>query len=48
MVLWLLFGFIPQPPGSPAPVYMRYGGTLLLFILLAILGWDAFGPALSK
>lgn len=38
MVLWALFGFgvlsISQAP---------WGGTLLLFVLLFLLGWKCFG-----
>ena len=43
MLLWLVFGFIPQQPGP-----LRYGGTLILFILLFLLGWAAFGPAVHR
>ena len=48
MLLWLVLGFVPQPAGSPAPLYLKWGGTLLLFILLVLLGWDAFGPAVRR
>jgi hypothetical protein len=39
MIVWAVFGFIGQRLGTWAP----YGGTLLLFILLFILGWSQFG-----
>ncbi len=49
MLLWLVFGFMPQPPpGQPVPPYLKWGGTLLLFILLFLLGWSEFGFALHK
>lgn len=45
MLIWLVFGFLagrgaPDAPGR----YRLWGGNLLLFILLVILGWKAFGP----
>lgn len=39
MLIWLVFGFWSAWPN------LRAGGpNLLLFILLAILGWAQFGP----
>ncbi len=48
MLLWLLFGLISTWPSSTqAPGFCRpMVNTLLLFVLLALLGWKAFGPAL--
>ena len=41
MLLWLLFGVRQNwPPGDN---YWPLGGNLLLFILLFLLGWRAFG-----
>ena len=49
MLFWAVFGIIPDPPaGQPVPIYRRYGGTLLLFILLFLLGWAEFGPAVKR
>lgn len=39
MIVWLVFGLYVSWP-SPRPI----GNTLILFILLAILGWQVFGP----
>lgn len=44
MILWLLFGLIPEPQGFR---YWSIGGTVLLFVLLALLGWRVFGPVLQ-
>ena len=46
MLLWLVLGLVPQGP-TPPP-YLRWGGTLLLFILLFLLGWAEFGPAVKR
>lgn len=43
MLFWLLFGCwrnYPFTAGNFAP----FGGDLLLFLLLLILGWHEFGP----
>ena len=48
MLIWLVFGFWSNWPAA-GPVNLRpIGGTLMLFILLAILGWKVFGPALHS
>lgn len=43
MLLWLVFGlWSDYVPGQPYPV--RNGiGTVLLFVLFAVLGWQVFG-----
>jgi hypothetical protein len=49
MVLWFVLGLYshwpaPQAAGQPATVpYGAIGGNLLLFVLLFLLGWKAFG-----
>jgi hypothetical protein len=43
MLLWLVVGAYPWW-SSPAPNWPGLGGNLLLFILLLLLGWHAFGP----
>jgi hypothetical protein len=45
MVLWLFFGvFWPHWPGAgTGPAWAPLGGSLLLWILLFLLGWHAFG-----
>jgi len=47
MLIWLLFGlwvgYIPNQP------YLRTGGGhILLFIVVAILGWAVFGPPVNS
>jgi len=44
MLLWLVFGFAWH--SGVLGVYGPWGGTLLLFILLLLLGWKVFGPPL--
>ena len=44
MLIWLVFGFATWQ-GAVGP-YGTIGHTLLLFILLLLLGWHAFGPPL--
>jgi hypothetical protein len=45
MLLWLVLGFYqnwPAPNTRPWPL----GGHIILWILLALLGWKTFGPAI--
>lgn len=42
MILWLVFGFWHWGPTTPAN-YWPFGGHILLWILLALLGWHEFG-----
>lgn len=44
MLLWLVFGFWGNWPAGENKNFRPLGGTLLLFILLVLLGWRAFGP----
>lgn len=46
MLVWLVFGLWSNWPvsGNAKPA----GGTLLLFILLALLGWAQFGAPLHR
>lgn len=43
MLLWLVFGLWQNWPGIQGGQWQPAGGNLLLFILLLILGWAAFG-----
>jgi len=43
MLLWLAFGFWTSWPSVAAGQWHPFGGNLLLFILLLLLGWAAFG-----
>jgi hypothetical protein len=45
MLLWLVFGFMT----APRPINgVWIGGNLLIFVLLAILGWQVFGSAIHR
>lgn len=46
MVLWLLFGMViywPADQSGGPRAFFPMGGNLLLFVLLFLLGWKAFG-----
>jgi len=43
MLLWLLLSLRGNWPFSGENIY-PIGGSLLLFILVGLLGWHAFGP----
>jgi hypothetical protein len=45
MIITLIFGLWSNWPVGPGGI-KPLGSTLLVFILLAILGWKVFGPAL--
>jgi hypothetical protein len=43
MILWLIIGlWFEYIPGQPYP-FKRLPGNLLIFVLLAVLGWQVFG-----
>lgn len=46
MLLWLVSGFFWRWGNLSAGQFGPVGGDLLLFILLLLLGWHAFGPPL--
>lgn len=46
MLIWVLAGFW-SPAASPHAVYYGWGRNIVLFLLLLILGWKAFGPPLQ-
>lgn len=46
MILWLIFGFwVYWPAGGQ---WQPLGSNLLLWILLALLGWKVFGAPLQE
>ena len=46
MLVWLVFGLWQNyVPGQAYP-FARAGGNLLIFVLLGLLGWQVFGPAI--
>ena len=46
MLLWALFGVFPFFPRGEERNWHPFGGSLLLFILLALVGWKVFGSPL--
>jgi hypothetical protein len=47
MILWLVFGLWSNSDEIRAGKYGLLGGNLLLFIVIALIGWRVFGPALQ-
>jgi cbb3-type cytochrome oxidase subunit 3 len=51
MLFWLVFGLWAYWPAAGAPAgparYGPIGNQLLLFVLILILGWHAFGPPIK-
>lgn len=47
MIVWLLLGFYWHRGDLRSGNYVIFGGNLILFILLALLGWRVFGPILQ-
>lgn len=46
MLLWLVFGIVPTFPRGEKPVYWPFAGSVLMFVLVGLLGWQTFGPAI--
>jgi hypothetical protein len=42
MIIWLIFGFWQWRPTAPSN-YPLFGGHILLWVLLFLLGWRIFG-----
>jgi hypothetical protein len=42
-VLAFLFGFWGVWPNANRPTFVPYGGIVLIFLLLFLLGWRTFG-----
>lgn len=47
MILWFLFGLFWHRAEFGTGNYGFFGGSVLLFILLALLGWKVFGPPIK-
>jgi hypothetical protein len=43
MIIWFIFGLYGNRENIRGGNYGPFGGSLLLFILLFILGWKVFG-----
>jgi hypothetical protein len=48
MILWLIFGFYINRPTAGAGFGFGIGNHLLVWVLLALLGWHSFGAALHQ
>jgi hypothetical protein len=45
IIIWLVFGLVV---GSGYVAISPVGGTLLLFILFVLIGWQVFGPPVHR
>ncbi len=47
MLLWAFFGVFQTwpPPGQPRTPFL---GSLLLFVIIGLLGWQTFGAAIHR
>ena len=48
MLVWLIFGFWTTWPTGTTQDFRPAGGNLLLFIVIALLGWKVFGSPLKE
>lgn len=48
MILWLLFGLWSNWPAAPGSKFTLLGGHIVLWVLLALLGWKVFGAAIHS
>jgi len=48
VILTFIFGLFTNWPGSPATPYRPVINTFLVFVLVVLLGWQVFGPALHR
>ena len=46
MILWLIFGFLSGGSGEWSR-WAFYGDHVLVFVLLALLGWKCFGKPIQ-
>lgn len=46
MILWVVLGIFPAHWPITGSSFRPLGGSLLLFILIALLGYQVFGPIL--
>lgn len=45
MLIWIAFGWWGRAPGAGIKAF---GGDLILFLLLLLLGWQVFGPLIHR
>lgn len=43
MLLWVIFGIAPAYPRGTDGRWTPFGGSVLLFVLMFLLGWRVFG-----
>jgi hypothetical protein len=48
MLVWLIFGVFTNWPKAPGQPPWPIGGHIILWVLLALLGWAQFGAAVHK
>lgn len=48
MLIWLLLGAWVNFPRGDNRAFGPFGGSLLLFVLLALIGWHVFGSPFAK
>ena len=48
MLLWLVLGLYGNRQAFTAGNFAPVGGNLLLFLIIAILGWQVFGSAIHR
>ena len=48
MLLWAIFGVAPTFPRGENVTYWGFAGSLLLFVLIGLLGWQVFGAAVHR
>jgi hypothetical protein len=48
MLIWLIFGFWATSALTSGGDYRPVGGNLLLFLVIALLGWKVFGSPLRE
>lgn len=50
MLGWLFFGFqgLFPPANQPFNARFYWGSAFLIWVLLALLGWQVFGPLLHR
>jgi hypothetical protein len=47
MIIWFLFGLYSNRSELIGCNFLYFGGNLILFVLLALLGWQVFGAVIK-
>jgi hypothetical protein len=48
MVIWLLFGLWSSWPAAGTNPVRPVGGLIILWVVIALLGWQVFGSAIHR